>query len=192
MNKNRLEAFSDGVFAIVITLLILDVRIPKVDYSSLVQAMLDVVPKVLAYILSFIIVGIYWVSHHNTSHYVEKIDRTFVWLNVLLLLFVGFIPFPTSLLGQYPFGQIPVIFYGCILIATNAIGFGMWYYAQKKGLLKPNIGKNVIRGLNMSFIVVNSSYLLAILLSMFHVGLSYMIYTLVIIYVIFPKSWYKQ
>ena len=189
MNKNRLEAFSDGVFAIVITLLILDVRIPKVEYAQLMPALAGTWPKISAYALSFVIVGVYWVSHHNIMHYMAKIDRTTLWLNMLLLLFVGFLPFPTSLMGEYPFTQIPVVTYGCTLLATNATGFIIWRHVSYKGrLLHPDVPAAIVRGINQNFIVVNSSYVLAIAVSFISVGASYIIYALVIGYVLFPKN----
>ena len=97
MEKSRLEAFSDGVFAIVITLLILDIRFPEVEYSQFAATLVSVLPRILAYVMSFIIIGLYWVIHHNSMHAIKKTDRGFLWLNILLLLCVSFIPFPTSL-----------------------------------------------------------------------------------------------
>ena len=75
MKKSRLEAFSDGVFAIVITLLILDIRFPEVDYSQFAATLTSVLPRILAYVMSFIIIGLYWVIHHNSMHVMKKTDR---------------------------------------------------------------------------------------------------------------------
>jgi uncharacterized membrane protein len=76
-------AFSDGVYAIVITLLILDIRIPDVPPAALGGALIHMLPQVLTYILSFFVVGLYWVAHHRVSHQVKQIDGTFVWLNLV-------------------------------------------------------------------------------------------------------------
>jgi uncharacterized membrane protein len=76
VNKGRLEAFSDGVFAIVITLLILDVKIPEVAYQQLGEALLATLPKIFAYVMSFLIVSLYWVTHHNIMAFLVKTDRT--------------------------------------------------------------------------------------------------------------------
>ena len=81
MQKSRLEAFSDGVFAIVITLLILDIRFPEVPYSQFGQTLLSLLPRILAYVMSFILIGLYWVVHHNSLHGMKKTDRGFLWLN---------------------------------------------------------------------------------------------------------------
>src|SRR5512147_2765654 len=125
MEKSRLEAFSDGVFAIVITLLILDIRFPEVDYSQFATALFTLLPRILMYVMSFIIIGLYWISHHNSMQVVKKIDRNFLWLNILLLLCVSFIPFPTSLVGRYPFQAGPIIIYGLTLITCDVIGYIM-------------------------------------------------------------------
>ena len=128
MNKSRLEAFSDGVFAIAITLLILDVRLPEVSYDHLWQALKEIIPNILAYVMSFLVIGMYWVGHHTSFRIVAKTDGVLLWLNILLLLCISFIPFPTSMLGKYPHGEIPLIIYGCNLLATNFIAFLMIKY----------------------------------------------------------------
>src|SRR5689334_18326151 len=130
MEKSRLEAFSDGVFAIVITLLILDIRFPDVDYNQFGETLVALLPRILAYVMSFIIIGVYWVTHHNSMHAMRKTDRSFLWLNILLLLCVSFIPFPTSLLGRYPFQAWPIIIYGITLITCNAVGYVMMVYVH--------------------------------------------------------------
>jgi uncharacterized membrane protein len=131
MTKNRLEAFSDGVFAIVITLLILDVRFPA-DKPLTLETLWGMAPHVLAFVLSFVIVGIYWVSHHNMLHFIKKVDRQLLWLNLALLLIVVFIPFPAALLGQHPENQLAVTLYGINLMLVNAAGTIMWLYAMSQ------------------------------------------------------------
>ena len=100
MSKNRVEAFSDGVFAIVITLLILNVHLDRRQVLTL-DALRNLGPDVFAFILSFVIVGIYWISHHNMLHLIKAVDCRLLWLNLVLLLAVVFVPFPTSLPGQH-------------------------------------------------------------------------------------------
>src|SRR4029453_6516358 len=96
MNKARLEAFSDGVFAIVITLLILNIHVPDGRTLTL-RSLWPLVPPVATFVLSFIIVGVYWIAHHHMLHFVTEVNRRLLWLNLLLLLSVVFIPFPPSL-----------------------------------------------------------------------------------------------
>ncbi len=131
MSKNRLEAFSDGVFAIVITLLILDVRFPA-DKPLTLETLQGMAPHVLAFVLSFIIVGVYWVSHHNMLHFIKQVDRQLLWLNLVLLLVIVFIPFPAALLGQHLDSKLAVALYGGNLMLVNAAGTAMWLYATSR------------------------------------------------------------
>jgi uncharacterized membrane protein len=131
MTKNRLEALSDGVFAIVITLLILDVRLP-VDKPLTLETLRSVVPHALAFVLSFVIVGVYWVSHHNMMLFIRQVDRRLLWLNLVLLLLIVFIPFPAALLGQHPDNALAITLYGGNLMLVNAAGSAMWLYAMSR------------------------------------------------------------
>ena len=185
MEKSRLEAFSDGVFAIVITLLILDIRFPKVPYSQFATSLVSVLPRILAYVMSFIIIGLYWVVHHNSMHAMKKTDRGFLWLNILLLLCVSFIPFPTSLLGRYPYQAWPIIIYGITLITCNAVGYIMLLYVNfHPHLAIPDFSRKYIRSHTQVYIVVNGSYLGAILLAHSWPLLSYLIYIAVVVILI--------
>ncbi len=120
LGKTRIEAFSDGVFAVAITLLVLNLQVPQLAASvvsrELLPKLFELWPKLLIYVLSFVIVGIYWVAHHNTFNYIKRSDRFLLWLNLLLLLCIVFIPFPTALIGQYPEQQISVVIYGGTLV----------------------------------------------------------------------------
>lgn len=185
MEKSRLEAFSDGVFAIVITLLILDIRFPEVDYSQFWVTLNSLLPRILAYVMSFIIIGLYWVTHHNSMHAIKKTDRVFLWLNILLLLCVSFIPFPTSLLGRYPFEAGPIIIYGVTLIASNLVGYIMilyvWFHPY---LATTEFGSKYMRQHTPNYIIVNVLYLAAILLARWLPLLSYLIYIIVVVFLI--------
>lgn len=145
MSKGRLEAFSDGVFAIVITLLILDVRLPAGSGVSL-EALELLWPKVAAFVLSFVVVGVYWVAHHSMMHFIESVDRNALWLNLLLLLCVVFIPFPASFLGLDPKSPLSIRLYGLTLIATNAAGTAFWLYSTLYAkLASPGVTKPFAR-----------------------------------------------
>jgi TMEM175 potassium channel family protein len=128
MNKSRIEAFSDGVFAIVITLLVLNIKVPDGRYLSL-QTLRPLLPSIATFVLSFIMVGVYWVAHHHMLHFIKQVNRRLLWLNLLLLLCVVFIPFPASLLGSGFSNPLVVRLYGLTLIATNAAGLIFWLYA---------------------------------------------------------------
>src|SRR5215510_4445653 len=98
----RIEAFSDGVFAIAITLLIIEIGVPHVSSEeSLSKALGDLWPKYFAYVLSFVMIGIYWANHHSFFRLFVRADHYFLMLNVLFLMAIAFLPFPTAVLGEY-------------------------------------------------------------------------------------------
>ncbi|MER7841958.1 TMEM175 family protein [Streptomyces sp. NPDC096040] len=103
MNESgRLEAFSDGVFAIAVTLLILDIKVPKVgEHGSLWRAVGEQWPSYAAYAVSFLVIGIMWVNHHQVFSYVARVDRTLMFLNLLVLMVVAAVPWPTAMLAEY-------------------------------------------------------------------------------------------
>ena len=115
MTKNRLEAFSDGVIAIIITIMVLELKVPHtVDLADLA----DLLPVFLSYILSFIYVGIYWNNHHHMLHAVHKVDGAVLWANMHLLFWLSLIPFVTGWMGENHFAPMPVMLYGVILLMS--------------------------------------------------------------------------
>src|SRR6266850_2199124 len=100
MRTTRLEAFSDGVFAIAATLLVLELRVPA-ESADLGAALTHLWPAYAAYLVSFLTIGIIWVNHHTLLEHCRRVDRRFLYLNLLLLIAVGIVPFPTALVGQY-------------------------------------------------------------------------------------------
>lgn len=112
MDKGRLEAFSDGVMAIIITIMVLELRPP--DGISL-SALFPVLPKFGSYILSFIFLGIYWNNHHHLWQAVEKVQGSVLWANLHLLFWLSLIPFATSWMGEHDFATVPVALYGAVL-----------------------------------------------------------------------------
>src|SRR6516165_7656281 len=105
MPTSRIEAFSDGVFAIIITLLVLEIRVPQVQgkdvSAALAHSLLAMAPKFLAYIISFVLVCVWWVAHHNLFHVLKRSDRGLLWLNSLFLLWLAFKAFSTALLVDF-------------------------------------------------------------------------------------------
>jgi uncharacterized membrane protein len=113
MNKNRIEAFSDGVLAIIITIMILEIKAPE---RATLASLLPLISVFLSYVLSFIYVGIYWNNHHHMFQAVKKIDGSVLWYNILLLFWLSLIPFATSWIGNQNFDTIPMACYGFILL----------------------------------------------------------------------------
>jgi uncharacterized membrane protein len=184
MNKNRVEALSDGVFAIVITLLILDIRVPEVEYGELAAALVAVLPRIFAYVISFGVIGVYWLAHHQSLQLVGKLNGFLIWLNLLYLLAVSFMPFPTALLGRYPMQPIPIVIYGLNLIAANTIGRIVTLYLRTHPELDSRyIHRAGHKGLYL-YIFVNGGYIIAMLLGFFAPVVSYAIFVVVLLVVI--------
>ncbi|MGC1274736.1 MAG: TMEM175 family protein [Planctomycetaceae bacterium] len=113
MGKGRLEAFSDGVIAIIITIMVLEMKAP---HSADLNALRPVLPALLSYVLSFIYVGIYWNNHHHVFQAVQRVHGTVLWANLHLLFWLSLIPFVTAWLGESHFGTWPVAAYGAVLL----------------------------------------------------------------------------
>ena len=113
MNKNRLEAFSDGVLAIIITIMILEIKVPE-DNSF--ESLEPLIPVILSYVLSFAYVGIYWNNHHHMFQVVKKVNGSILWSNLFLLFWLSLIPFGTSWIGSQHFAPVPMSIYGFVLL----------------------------------------------------------------------------
>lgn len=115
MTKGRLEAFSDGVIAVIITIMVLEMKVPHgTDFAAL----LPVLPVFLTYVLSFIYIGIYWNNHHHMFHAVHHVNGTVLWANLHLLFWLSLVPFVTGWMGENHFETLPVVAYGLVLLAS--------------------------------------------------------------------------
>lgn len=115
MNKARTEAFSDGVIAIIITIMVLELKVPH-DVS--LHAVFQLAPVFFSYVLSFIYVGIYWSNHHHLFHAVHKVNGSILWANLHLLFWLSLIPFVTGWMGENHFSALPVALYGVVLLCA--------------------------------------------------------------------------
>jgi uncharacterized membrane protein len=113
MNKGRLEAFSDGVIAIILTIMVLDLHIP---HESTFAALAPVLPVLLGYVLSFVYIGIYWNNHHHLLHAARHISGAIMWANLHLLFWLSLIPFVTGWIGAHPDASAPAALYGAVLL----------------------------------------------------------------------------
>jgi uncharacterized membrane protein len=174
-DRDRIVNLSDGVFAIAITLLVLDIRVPDIPEgmvaSELPAALLSLWPKYLGYFLSFAVISTFWIVHHSIFRPIREYDRGLLYLNFLFLMFVAFVPFPTSLLGEYGDHQLPVAIYaGALAIGRLLLTAIHWYSTRddRLGGEPQNPGEvrfYLIRGLAMPVI-----FLLSIGVSFFSVG----------------------
>jgi uncharacterized membrane protein len=141
---DRIIFFSDAVFAIVITILVLDIRVPDIPPDLVAQELpgqiLDLGPKFLSYVISFLVIAIYWQAHHRVFRPIRSYDRTLLWLNFLFLMAISFLPFPTSLLGEYSEEQLSVVIYAAnAALASLLLVSISWYAIAGHRLVAPNL-----------------------------------------------------
>ena len=127
MGKGRLEAFSDGVIAIIITIMVLEMKVP---HSTEPAALVPIIPVFFSYLLSFIFVGIYWNNHHHMLHAARKVNGRDLWANLHLLFWLSLIPFVTGWMGENHFAALPVALYGVVLLMC-----GVAYFALARSLV---------------------------------------------------------
>jgi uncharacterized membrane protein len=139
---DRLKALSDGVFAIVLTLLVLELHIPEIEGAAnggdLLVKLLALMPKIIAYIISFFIIGVYWVVHNRLFRHIVRYDRKLLWQNLLFLLFVSFLPFTTALSGTYAIGLAWQL-YALNVAAAGAVSIALWHRAVQADLVEPDL-----------------------------------------------------
>ncbi len=167
MPTNRLEAFADGIFAIAATLLVLNLTVTG---HSLGKELLDIWPGYLAYALSFVTIGIIWVNHHTVMHQVAHVDRFFLMVNVLFLMSIAFIPFPTRLLAEYittPQAEPAALAYGITLTVTAVLFNVIWRYAATgRRLLRHDADQRLVDGIGRSYLPGPLLYLGATLVAL--------------------------
>ena len=115
MGTNRLEAFSDGVIAVIITIMVLEMKVP---HGENMEALVPVIPPFLSYILSFVYLGIYWNNHHHMLHATRKVTGAMLWANLHLLFWLSLIPFTTGWMGENHFAALPSALYGVVLLMS--------------------------------------------------------------------------
>ena len=170
MSKSRLETFSDGVFAIAITLLVLTIAQPS-NYHKLGHQLWDQWPELIAYVVSFVVIGIMWLNHHTVFGFLDHVDRPFIYLNLLLLLTVVFIPYPTGVFGealQREEGtQVAAIVYTATMAVNGYCWTALWLYASSgRRLLHAGFPEEQRGSATAAFIAGSAVYTLAILIAL--------------------------
>ena len=199
-SKNRLETLTDGVFAIVMTLLVLELTVPHLSPSKvtdeLPKALLELSPVILSYITSFIILGFFWIAHHDDFSYIKHADRILLWITIFYLMTVAFIPFSTSLLGQYGNQQISVIIYGSNIIITGFINNLQWWYATKNHRLvddDADLDPALITSRTKRALLGLIGYIIAIAISFVNIQVSIILFIIYPLYFLIPprktRSW---
>lgn len=168
METSRVEAFSDGVFAIAVTLLILAVGIDKAPHGDLGTYLVELWPAYLAYAVSFLTVGIMWVNHHLLFDNFARVDRPMLLLNILLLMMIAFVPFPTRIAAEFARSEVDrrnaALLYGLTMTMTAILFFALWMYGSRK-LLRADADPRVVSGITRSYLPGTPLYATATLLA---------------------------
>ena len=137
LTTDRIQALGDSIFAFAMTLLVLNFRLPTTTAPALSagHVLIGLIPHFIIYVLSFIGLGVLWVAHHNQYNWIQRSNRTFLWINIFFFMFIVLIPFFTDLLATYPADILAVLFYGLNLIVCTSILYLHWWYATNKQTL---------------------------------------------------------
>jgi uncharacterized membrane protein len=190
MNKARVESFSDGVFAFAITLLVLGFQVPNLDSAddpSLVKALVGQLPQLIPYVTSFATIGIIWLNHHTMFHEVDHVERGTLVLNLLLLLVVSFIPYPTAVLGRYGPLRSSGVLYGVVLTILGLTYTMLWRHIASRRLSKDADDSGRLRAKMLRNLLGTIGYPLGTVIAFFRPRVAVLIYLAVAVYYLFPE-----
>lgn len=169
-NKDRIQGLSDGVSAIAVTLLVLDLHVPSPNDVSraggLTFALATLWPKYLAYCISFTLLGSLWIGHHVIFHFTRRIDRPLLWINIFFLMCLASVPFITALVSEYRHEQSAIVIYGCTMTAISLVLYAQWWYATRgRHLVDNDLDPAVIAYGRLRLLVGPLVYLVAVIIS---------------------------
>ncbi len=183
MNKNRLEAFSDGVLAILITIMVLELKIP---HSPEISALKPLAPVFLSYLISFIYIGIYWNNHHHLFQLVKHVSGQILWANAHLLFWLSLVPFVTAWSGENHFAEVPVALYGAVLLmagfAYSLLSHSLVSSHGENSEIAKALGKDFKGNISLGF------YSVAIPLAFWQPRISLALYVIVAMIWLIPDS----
>jgi uncharacterized membrane protein len=174
VGKTRLEAFSDGVLAIIITIMVLEMKVP---HGTQIEALFPMWPIFLAYVLSFVYVGIYWNNHHHMLHAVDHVTGGILWANLHLLFWLSLVPFVTGWMSENHFAAVPTALYGGVLLMASIA-----YYFLSQMLIRVHGKKSTLArsvGSDVKGMISTGIYIVAIPLAFVQWWLAFALYTLV-------------
>jgi uncharacterized membrane protein len=190
MPKNRLEAFADGIFAVAATLLIFNMAVNEA--KPLGGELLHIWPSYVAYVVSFITIGIMWANHHTLMHQLRHVDRTFLMITVLFLMLIAFVPFPTRLLAlniQSVDAKAAALAYGVTLTMTAVLFNVLWRYAATgRRLLRHDADQVVVDGIGRSYLLGPLSYGAATLVALVSPIASAALYAAIALFYVLESS----
>ncbi len=192
ISTQRLEAFSDGVFAIVITLLFLYLKVPELenrtDWRELLNSLYALLPKFLSIAVSFVFVAIFWVAHHQFFHTLRETTRGLLWLNLIFLFMVCFVPFPAEILIEFPANETAAVFFGLTVLLTGIMLVALRWYAwiqHREITFVTDDVRQLKKALQRSILIVLFN-IIGIGVSFFHPMTAIVIYLLTPLALLFP------
>jgi uncharacterized membrane protein len=193
MPTSRIEAFSDAIFAVILTLLVLEIHVPELRGSNisaaLAHSLIAMAPKFMAYGLSFVIICIWWVAHYQLFHVLTRSDRGLLWINSAFLLWLSFVPFPTALMGDYPREPIAVICYGAVTTLAGMSFCLMRYYAfYVARLVDERIDRQLLRSAMLRSLLNPALHGIAVCLAVVDTRISIALYIALPLMFFIPSS----
>ena len=190
MSTGRIEMFSDGVFAIAITLLVLEIRPPE-DTHQLAHELGELWPSYVAYVVSFLLIGLVWANHHTMFEHIVRADRVLLFLNLLLLMDVAFLPFPTAVMANaFQDGadeRVAVVLYGATLVVGGVFFNAVWQYARwNHRLLGAHISSEEARAIGQRFLLGPILYSVGTILGAFSAEAGVAVYAFLILFYWLP------
>jgi len=187
--KSRTENLTDGIFATVMTILVLSLVVPVVTSSNveseLASDLVKLLPDILTYIMSFLVLGVLWIGHHSILRFITRADRITQWINLGFLLSVGFVPFTTALLGKYPLEKISLLVYGVNLFAVAIIFTLFWFHALRvHKSTQTNVNTQYLKSMSKRILVGIFVYLAGILFAFVNPQISMGLYLVMPVYYI--------
>lgn len=196
LRTSRIEALSDAVFGIVMTILVVEIPVPELEHPTALdisRALLDLWPRFLGYFVSFVVLGMSWVMQHEQFHFVKRADQILLWLTMFFLMLVATVPFTTTLLGRYLDQQAAVVLYGAHLLAISLVHYATWRHATTRRLVDASVSHKDIELHLRRSLTTPMVYLVAIALSFISVILSVVAYGLVpVVYGMLPSIYAKR
>jgi uncharacterized membrane protein len=192
VEMGRLKGLSDGVFAVALTLLVLDLRIPDVVLKGdLPTNLIELAPKALIYLISFVVIGGAWGSHQRMIAQIERGDGLLVWFNLFSLLFVTLLPASSALLGRFPDVFIAIACFAADVVLIQLTALWMWRYASKRDLINPNLDPRVVVSIGRRLTIAAILFGLSIPLALLNTSLSYILWigTFVLLFTTDWLSW---
>ncbi len=186
---NRLETLGDGVFAIAMTILVLEIQVPHVEGPGLLHGLRVLWPKFASYALSFVMLGVLWIGHYFQFHYIRRTDRTLIWLNLMLLLTITFLPFGAGVLGNNYDDVVAIALYGGTILLSGFALLLHWNHATKTpGIVRPELTPQASANLRTRIIVGMGATSLSIAVALIHTRISLVVFLVMPILYMLPSS----